>query len=143
MAPHSEVRSAEIVLAPEAAQGQFRRSQERAGGASCVIFSERDVDLLRLVYWCQYVRAEDMKHLATETELSNLTALGLIRPHEKSGALIITNAGQSFLVSVYGEKIPALAFSYHAHIIQRRLRLSALMLTAYQSHTNIFNANQE
>lgn len=103
-----------------------------------MIFSERDVELLRLVYWCQYVRPEDLLRMSTKTEIDNLMALGMIRLHEKSGALIAANRGASFLSELFPDALPPLAFSYHAHIIQRRLRTAPLLLTAYQSGMNVF-----
>ena len=45
-----------------------------------VIFSERDIDALRLLCWCQYIRTEDMHELLTETEQCNLMLLGLLSP---------------------------------------------------------------
>lgn len=108
-----------------------------------MIFSERDIDLLRLICWCQYIRPEDLTDLSTEIERNNLAALGLIRYHEKSGAFIITKQGITFLTSLFLDAMPSLAFSYHAHIIQRRLRLAPLLLTAYRGKANVFTSTIE
>lgn len=108
-----------------------------------MIFSERDIDLLRLICWCQYIRPEDLTDLSTEIERNNLAALGLIRYHEKSGAFIITKQGITFLTSLFPDAMPSLAFSYHAHIIQRRLRLAPPLLTAYRGKANIFTSTIE
>jgi len=106
-----------------------------------VIFSQQDIDLLRLVYWCQYIQPGNLNRISARTERDNLIALGLIRPHEKSGAFIMTSKGASFLKDIFHDEIPPLAFSYHAHIIQRRLRLAPLMLTAYQGGIDIFTSS--
>lgn len=66
-------------------------------GGMPMIFSEQDMDVLRLICWCQYIRPEDLIGLSTETGRNNLAALGLIRYHEKSGAFIITKQGIAFL----------------------------------------------
>ena len=55
-----------------------------------VIFSERDIDALRLLCWCQYIRTEDMGELLTETEQCNLMLLGLMRQHKRSMAYTLT-----------------------------------------------------
>ena len=103
-----------------------------------MIFGIRDIDLLRLICWCQYISPEDLNRLSAGTERDNLAALGLIRFHEKSEAFIITKQGVEFLTTLFPDEMPSLVFSYHAHIIQRRLRLAPLLLTAYQGKLNIF-----
>lgn len=114
-----------------------------AGDVVHMIFSERDIDLLRLVCWSQYIKPEDLNSLSTKSERDNLAALGLIRLHEKSGAFIITKQGTEFLASLFPGAMPSLAFSYHAHIIQRRLRVAPLLLTAYQGSVKIFTSSIE
>ena len=97
-----------------------------------MIFSERDIDALRLLCWCQYIRAEDLNKLLTEEERGNLMLLGLMRQHSKSMAFVLTSYGRSFLTAILNGMVPELAQSYHKDAIQRRLRLSNLILTAYR-----------
>lgn len=33
-----------------------------------MLFSEREIDALRLLCWCQYIGMDDMRKLLTETE---------------------------------------------------------------------------
>lgn len=108
-----------------------------------VIFSERDIDALRLLYWCQYIRTEDMSELLTAAEQCNLILLGLMRQHKKSGAFTLTNQGRSFLAEVLNGAVPELSQSYHNDAIQRRLRLSNLILTAYRGYVNPFTTETE
>ena len=49
-----------------------------------MIFSQQDIDILRLIRWCQFIMPEDVNVLTAETEVKNLVALGLIRQHERS-----------------------------------------------------------
>ena len=70
-------------------------------------------------------------------------ALGLIRQHKKSGALIMSKKGVLLLQNFFTEALPHYPPSYHAAIIQRRLRLSKLALTAYRGNVDIFFARNE
>ena len=103
-----------------------------------MIFSQRDVAVLRLIRWCQFVTEEDLSSISTELERDNLLALGLIRRYEKSGALIMSKKGVSLLQALYNDVPPKYPPSYHTAIIQRRLRLSRLALTAYSGGVDIF-----
>lgn len=104
-----------------------------------VIFSERDIDALRLLCWCQYIASEDLKTLLTEPECENLILLKLIRRHKKSGALMLASGGAQLLKAIYGDGVtPNLSPSYREPMIQRRLRLSRLVLTAYRGRVNPF-----
>lgn len=106
-----------------------------------MIFSERDIDTLRLLCWCQYIAPEDLRPLLTETERDNLISMKLIRRHEKSGALMLASGGAHLLKTIYGDGvIPNISPSYREAIIQRRLRLSRPVLTAYRGRVNPFAA---
>lgn len=108
-----------------------------------MIFSERDIDILRLLCWCQYIRPEDFNSIFPETEWQNLIRLNLVKRHEKSGALILTGKGFSFLQRLFPEALPNLSISYHEAAIQRRLRVAKLALTAYRGSVHIFTAVPE
>ena len=102
-----------------------------------MLFSERDIDALRLLYWCQYIQPEDLLKLLTETEYENLIALDFIRQHKKSGALILSGSGTALLERIYGT-LPKSVRSYRVPMIHRRLRLSKMLLTAYQGGISPF-----
>lgn len=103
-----------------------------------MIFSVRDIDVLRLLYWCQNIRPDDLNCISTETERENLLALGFIKLHEKSNTLTITANGKAFLYVVLEGAVPNLTISYREEIIERRIRLSQIVLTAYFAGVDIF-----
>lgn len=104
-----------------------------------MLFSERDIDALRLLCWCQYVSQEDLSKLLNEEERDNLSAFKLIRRHEKSGALVLAKEGLSLLTRIYGSGgVPKFSPCYRPPIIQRRLRLAHLILTAYRGGADPF-----
>jgi len=108
-----------------------------------MLFSKRDIDVLRLVCWCQYIHPDDLKRMMTETEYENLISLNLIRCHKKSGAVTITKAGRVLLKSVLNKELPELVQSYHENAIQRRLQLARLVLTAYRGTVDVFTSMPE
>ena len=109
-----------------------------------MLFSERDIDALRLLLWCQYICPEDLRKLLNKTEYENLAALKLIRQHEKSGAVVLAKEGISLLKAHYEERaIPQNSQSYRPAIILRRLRLSKVVLTAYRGGINPFTVSME
>lgn len=69
-----------------------------------MIFNQQDIDILRLIRWCQFIMPEDMNVLTAETEVRNLVALGLIRRHERSGALIMSKKGVLLLQTFFTEE---------------------------------------
>ncbi len=103
-----------------------------------MIFSVRDIDVLRLLCWCQNIRPDDLNFASTETERGNLAFLALIKRHERSGTLTITAYGKTLLHTILEGAVPDQTFSYRQDIIQRRVRLSLLLMTAYRAGTNVF-----
>lgn len=100
--------------------------------------SVRDMDVLRLLCWCQNVRPDDLSSISTETERENLITLGLIKRHQRSDTLLLTNGGRAFLQAALEGDVPNLTLSYHDAAIERRVRLSSLMMTAYHAGINVF-----
>lgn len=103
-----------------------------------MIFSERDIDALRMICWCQYMPPCYLRRIVTSTELDNLIHIGFIKCHAKSNAVVLTGKGSDFMVELFGQQIPELTKSYHAAAIQRRLRQSGLAVTAYHGAANFF-----
>ena len=89
-----------------------------------MLFSVRDVDVLRLLCWCQNIRPQDLNSISTKVERENLMALGFIKLHERSGTLTLTGSGRAFLELIFNGAIPSLSLSYHGAAIERRIRLS-------------------
>ena len=106
-----------------------------------MLFSQRDVDMLRLLCWCQYIQPDNLNAVSTETERDNLIRLGLIHKHKGSGALTLSSVGHSLLEEIFEGKLPQLTQSYHSDAIQRRLRMTQVALTAYHSGTNVFTTS--
>ena len=71
-------------------------------------------------------------------ERENLTFLALIKQHERSGTLTITAYGKTLLHTILEGAVPDQTFSYRQDIIQRRVRLSLLLMTAYRAGINVF-----
>ena len=63
-----------------------------------MVFCVREIEALRLLGWCQYIRPAQLLRVVSETELSNLLAMKLIKYHSKSEALILTAEGRRLLV---------------------------------------------
>lgn len=116
----------------------FGVRRNKGGGAAGVLFSVRDVDVLRLLCWCQNIRPQDLNSISTKVERENLMALGFIKLHERSGTLTLTGSGRAFLELIFNGAIPSLSLSYHGAAIERRIRLSRLMLSAYQAGIDVF-----
>ena len=111
----------------------FGVRRNKGGGATGVLFSVRDVDVLRLLCWCQNIRPQDLNSISTKAERENLMALGFIKLHERSGTLTLTGSGRALLELIFNGAIPSLSLSYHGAAIERRIRLSRLMLSAYRA----------
>lgn len=103
-----------------------------------MLFSRRDIDVLKLIRWCQFIMAKDLNGISRKIEIENLMALGLIRRHEKSGALIMSKKGVLLLQTLFDEAAPHYPPSYHTAIIQRRLRVTKIAITAYRGNVDIF-----
>ena len=101
-----------------------------------MVFCVREIEALRLLGWCQYIRPAQLLRVVSETELSNLLAMKLIKYHSKSEALILTAEGRRLLAGTIW--LPDTPRTYHADAIVRRLRLASLLLTAYQSGINVY-----
>ena len=108
-----------------------------------MIFSHRDVDILKLLCWCQFIQPRDLRGIASDAERKNLMGLGLIRRHEKSGALLLTSKGQLLLEHLLDGAVPQTTRAYHPPLIERRVRVSRLVVTAYHGGMNPFTFGPE
>ena len=103
-----------------------------------MIFSHRDVDILKLLCWCQFIQPRDLRGIASDAERKNLMGLGLVRIHEKSGAMLLTSKGELLLERMLDGVVPQMSHAYHAPLIERRVRVSRLAVTAYHSGMDLF-----
>lgn len=106
-----------------------------------MVFCVREIEALRLLGWCQYIRPAQLLQVVSETELSNLLTMKLIKYHGKSEALILTAEGRRLLAGTIW--LPDTPRTYHADAVVRRLRLASLLLTAYQSGINVYALARE
>lgn len=115
-----------------------RRKEREVRG---VLFSVRDIDVLRLLCWCQNIKPNSLNGVSTKEERENLMTMGFIKTHERSGTLLLTNKGRAFVELLLNGVIPGLRISYHDAAIERRLRLSELVLTAYYAGVDVFTTS--
>jgi hypothetical protein len=112
--------------------------QEFSGGCGSVLFSQRDIDILKLLRWCQYIRQADLRAAFSEAELTNLMYLGYVREYKASGVLMLSSQGDALLQGLFGPALPQITRSYHQSAIQRKLRIAQIMLTAYRAGLPVF-----
>ena len=65
--------------------------------------------------------------------------LGLVRRHEKSGALLLTSKGQLLLEHLLDGAVPQITRAYHSPLIERRIRVSRLVVAAYHGGVDPFS----
>ena len=129
---------AEIVIAPEAAQEQFRQTAGKERRESCMMLSLRDLDILRLLRWCRMIRSKDLFESFSKDEVTNLSAAQMIRFSDAAKAWYLTPRGNRVLGSSGFTLPPAKAPTYREPDITRRLRLAQIVATAYAAGVNIF-----
>lgn len=103
-----------------------------------MLLSVFDIDLLRLLRWCQYANPSDLLPFYDNADLSNLISTGLLKIHRGSGALLLTGKGHDLLQDIFGDKLPGAYQTYRAGAIQRRLHLARLMLLFYRAGAMTF-----
>lgn len=129
---------AEIVIAPEAAQERFRQTAGKEGRESCMMLSQRDLDILRLLRWCRMIRSKELYETFSKNEVMNLSAAQMIRFSDATRAWCLTPCGNRVLGSSGFALPPAKAPTYREPDITRRLRLAQIVTTAYAAGVNIF-----
>lgn len=104
-----------------------------------MVFSEEDIELLRLVRWCRIILPDTLEAQFPEGAITNLIAFGLIRKHRTSGALMLTSKGHSLLETVFRNLPENTPPVYKDADTLRRIRLSSVMLTAYRAGMMVFS----
>lgn len=98
-----------------------------------MIFSNQDIELLRLLRWCGSIHPNCLCGLHSEVEIEMLIKTELVRKHTSSGTLALTGNGH-LLLEGSGFSCPELVpFSYRSDLIQRRVRSANILLTAYRA----------
>ena len=70
-----------------------------------MIFTTRDLDILRFLRWCRFVLAEDLTGVFSKTEVQNLEILRLIKPYPPAQAYTLTAAGNRLLDVAFSKQV--------------------------------------
>ena len=106
-----------------------------------MIFTTRDLDILRFLRWCRFVLAEDLTSAFYKAEVQNLEILRLIKLYQPAQAYTLTAAGNRLLDAAFPKLPAAVAPAYKAADTIRRIRQAKLMLTVYHAGVSVFTTN--
>ena len=106
-----------------------------------MIFTTRDLDILRFLRWCRFVLAEDLTGVFSKTEIQNLEILRLIKLYSPAQAYTLTAAGNRLLDAAFPKLPAAVAPAYKTADTIRRIRQAKLMTTAYQAGVSVFTSD--
>ena len=106
-----------------------------------MIFTTRDLDILRFLRWCRFVLAKDLTGVFSKGEVQNLEILRLIKLYQPAQAYTLTAAGNRLLDAAFPKLPAAVAPAYKASDTLRRIRQAKLMTTAYQAGVSVFTAD--
>ena len=82
-----------------AAQERFRQTAGKEGWESCMMLSQRDLDILRLLRWCRMIRSKELYETFSKDEVMNLCAAQMIRFSDAVKAWYLTPCGNRVLGS--------------------------------------------
>ena len=135
-----------------------------------MLFSERDIDALRILRWCQYAAPDDMARVFGDVTIANLETLRLIRrqkqkpkkkgkeerkgeadgnengkrkPKTVQSFLTLTAKGDEFLRAFLSELPDKAPKTYTEEKILRRVSFSKLALTAYRAGFRVFSTKAD
>ena len=106
-----------------------------------MIFTTRDLDILRFLRWCRFVQAEDLIGAFSKAEVQNLEVLRLIKLYSPAQAYTLTASGNRLLDAAFPKLPAAVAPAYKAADTIRRIRQSKLVTTAYQAGVPVFTTD--
>lgn len=106
-----------------------------------MIFTTRDLDILRFLRWCRFVQAKDLVGAFSKIEIQNLEILRLIKLYSPAQAYTLTTAGNRLLDAAFPKLPAAVAPAYKAADTLRRIRQAKLMTTAYQAGVSVFTTD--
>ena len=106
-----------------------------------MIFTTRDLDILRFLRWCRFVLAEDLTDVFSKIEVQNLEILRLIKLYLPAQAYTLTAAGNRLLDAAFPKLPAAVAPAYKAADTIRRIRQSKLATTVYQAGVSVFTTD--
>ena len=106
-----------------------------------MIFTTRDLDILRFLRWCRFVLAKDLADVFSKSEVQNLEILRLIKLYQPAQAYTLTAAGNRLLDAAFPKLHAAVAPAYKAADTIRRIRQAKLMTTVYQAGVSVFTTD--
>ena len=106
-----------------------------------MIFTTRDLDILRFLRWCRFVLAKDLTGVFSKAEIQNLEILRLIKLYQPAQAYTLTAAGNWLLDTAFPKLPAAVAPAYKAADTIRRIRQAKLMTTVYQAGVSVFTTD--
>ena len=106
-----------------------------------MIFTTRDLDILRFLRWCRFVLAKDLTGVFSKGEVQNLEILRLIKLYQPAQAYTLTAAGNRLLDAAFPKLPAAVAPAYKAADTLRRIRQAKLMLTVYHAGVSVFTTD--
>ena len=106
-----------------------------------MVFTTRDLDILRFLRWCRFVLAEDLTGVFSKAEVQNLEILRLIKLYSPAQVYTLTAAGNRLLDAAFPKLPAAVAPAYKAADTIRRIRQAKLMTTAYQAGVSAFTTD--
>ena len=106
-----------------------------------MIFTTRDLDILRFLRWCRFVLAEDLTSAFYKAEVQNLEILRLIKLYSPAQAYTLTASGNRLLDAAFPKLPAAVAPAYKAADTLRRIRQAKLITTAYQAGVPVFTTD--
>ena len=106
-----------------------------------MIFTTRDLDILRFLRWCRFVLAKDLTGVFSKSEVQNLEILRLIKLYQPAQAYTLTAAGNRLLDAAFPKLPAAVAPAYKAADTIRRIRQAKLMLTVYHAGVSVFTTD--
>ena len=106
-----------------------------------MIFTTRDLDILRFLRWCRFVLAKDLTGVFSMGEVQNLEILRLIKLYLPAQAYTLTASGTRLLEAAFPKLPAAVAPAYKAADTIRRIRQAKVMTTAYQAGVPVFTTD--
>ena len=106
-----------------------------------MIFTTRDLEMLRLLRWCRFAAEEDFLRVFSNAEVQNLRFLHLMKYYLPAQAYTLTVAGNRLLDTAFPKLPAAVAPAYKPADTIRRIRQAKLMITAYQAGVSIFTTD--
>lgn len=106
-----------------------------------MIFTTRDLDILRFLRWCRFVLAKDLTGVFSMGEVQNLEILRLIKLYLPAQAYTLTASGTRLLEAAFPKLPAAVAPAYKAADTIRRIRQAKVMTTTYQAGVPVFTTD--